>query len=824
MSKDIKPLVDVTTDNEKRAAAEKFLKPIEVDAKKAPESLRCPLSKLIFADPVSTDVAEDQSSEIYEREKIAAWLETKGTDPVNQQTLASKKLTKDSRTLRDVKAFLDQNPMFRDSDQLYLPRSLVTRLETACQQGDIKTIQLLAEQDKRLLSWTFDFEGESYEGKKILHLACQTGVKVAVEELLRLAEARAEGLGLLLLLQEDKSGKTPLQYALEKDPQSELSVYLTQIMGADAEKISKKTRRDQLKQSTLTGEQPGEKVPAQLLLQMEEITEQLQELKKTVENQGKIIQGQQQLIEQMSASLPAHPTPSGFLREDPKVPGYFRYPEKLRMTPQEFRRTLIDDLPSYPLASQISGYLNREQKEVKEEKEFKLVGHKGAIKAMAYLQVDDDKYVLVSLSAAEGAARIWDVETQSCLMVLEDKCSEFSAPPISLYPRIKNRIAFASRNNAGINAVSIWDIEPKKRIVNLVTLNQVSSFFSLSFNHQYDLYAVFSRYIFRTDVDNDENCKFENYTTPLEITAIIFPEVGILSNYTVIGYVDHSIKVYNSYSSVNGKESIALKGHEGPVRGLLALPGNRLISSADDYTIKIWNMTQLTCETLLVMNTFSNWSVLFDGRIRGDNTVWEDIGNMTNRYDGYYTILNNGKILYSGNSDYSITKYRQLLPLKSFTIIDLNFRMELITAKAQVRADEKTILVSTEKLARQNLASLSKALQAVGIQYNHDEKEKAECKEKGRSNSLHAIGVSDEKGTQLTIKTTNLRFEGEGSAQEVAALCQVFSSRQSAAALRKSGLFSTTASAVSSSSSSSSSSMTTSVSTSSSYSPTSTST
>jgi hypothetical protein len=137
--------------------------------------------------------------------------------------------------------------------------------------------------------------------------------------------------------------------------------------------------------------------------------------------------------------------PGGFLSRDKFGSGYV-YPKDISLTLPELRQRLIEDLPfvpSYPSVSYITAYLAKDQKDIKELKSEKinLVGHEEKIKAMAYLAVNWDDCVLVSVS--DKIARIWNIEKNSCQAVLKDHYFA-STPPVSLYNDHSNHIAFLS--------------------------------------------------------------------------------------------------------------------------------------------------------------------------------------------------------------------------------------------------------------------------------------------------------------------------------------------------------------------------------------------
>lgn len=223
-------LADVTEDKERRAKAEALMRPVDVSHIKIPADITDEkFDHVIYRQPVITC-----SGNTYESEKISTWLETNNTDPADNTELENKNLIPNKSCLVRVNQFLDKNPQLRDSAELYLPRRWVVDLELACQNGDLEAIKRLYDLDRRLFSWTFDFTEEkyaTYQGKNILHIVCVRGKPEAIIKLLEFMEKRAEGLALLMLLQRDKHGKLPIQYAMENNANSRLMRAIALKMG-----------------------------------------------------------------------------------------------------------------------------------------------------------------------------------------------------------------------------------------------------------------------------------------------------------------------------------------------------------------------------------------------------------------------------------------------------------------------------------------------------------------------------------------------------------------------------------------------------------------
>jgi WD40 repeat protein/ankyrin repeat protein len=230
-------LPDVTEDKEKRAKAETLMKPVDVRHIKIPADMTDEkFDQVIYREPVITCIGNT-----YESEKISAWLENNNTDPADNTELDNKNLISNKAYLSRVNSFLDKNPQLRDSAELYLPRRWVAELEFACGQGgDLDTIKRLYDLDRRLFSWTFDFTEEKYsvfQGKNILHIICARGKVEAIIRVLEFIEKRVEGLALLMLLQRDKHGKLPIQYAMGNNANALLMRSLLLKMGKHLKEI-----------------------------------------------------------------------------------------------------------------------------------------------------------------------------------------------------------------------------------------------------------------------------------------------------------------------------------------------------------------------------------------------------------------------------------------------------------------------------------------------------------------------------------------------------------------------------------------------------------
>lgn len=224
------PLLDVTEDKEKKSRAEALMRPVDVSQIKIPPTMQDQrFDQLIYREPFIT-----KHGNTYEFERISEWLEKNNTDPADNEKLESKELIPNKGEMSRINLFLDKNPQVRDSAELYLPRRWIKELKEACESANLETIKRLYELDRRLFSWTFDFTEEkyaAYRSKNILHISCVKGKPTAILKLIEYMEKRAEGLALLMLLQEDQQGNLPIHYAMKPESDPQLRCVLALSMG-----------------------------------------------------------------------------------------------------------------------------------------------------------------------------------------------------------------------------------------------------------------------------------------------------------------------------------------------------------------------------------------------------------------------------------------------------------------------------------------------------------------------------------------------------------------------------------------------------------------
>ena len=111
-----------------------------------PEEYYCPLTKKIMLDPV---VASDGYT--YEKEAIENWSKNHTTYPNSEEKISSLTILPNRSLERNIKKFLEQNPLLWETDKIYLSNTLIHKLISAISNSSIQDIENILSQDKRLL-------------------------------------------------------------------------------------------------------------------------------------------------------------------------------------------------------------------------------------------------------------------------------------------------------------------------------------------------------------------------------------------------------------------------------------------------------------------------------------------------------------------------------------------------------------------------------------------------------------------------------------------------------------------------------------------------
>ena len=125
---------------------------------------RCPISKLIMCDPVTTS-----AHQTYEREAIQTWLLSKKTDPMTNAALTDETLLPNVFAKQTIDEFLTKNPELKHTDEIYLPNQLLNVLKKAIIEKNLSDVRRFIQEDNRVLSRML------VDGRTAFHTACELG-------------------------------------------------------------------------------------------------------------------------------------------------------------------------------------------------------------------------------------------------------------------------------------------------------------------------------------------------------------------------------------------------------------------------------------------------------------------------------------------------------------------------------------------------------------------------------------------------------------------------------------------------------------------------
>lgn len=129
-----------------------------------PEEYICPLAQKIMYEPV---IASDGNT--YEREAIDTWLKNHNSSPLTRKKLESKLLIPSLTIEKKIRQFLKLNPEIFDSEEVYLPKYLITELASAIKCNNIIATNKLIKQNRSLLTVYVENDYTA------LHLICEHG-------------------------------------------------------------------------------------------------------------------------------------------------------------------------------------------------------------------------------------------------------------------------------------------------------------------------------------------------------------------------------------------------------------------------------------------------------------------------------------------------------------------------------------------------------------------------------------------------------------------------------------------------------------------------
>ena len=116
-----------------------------------PAHFRCALTHKIMLDPV---YAAD--GECYEREAIELWLQQHDTSPCTTEPMAHKNVCPSNRLKGEIMAFLQQQPLLINSDEIYLSRQLRQQFLQTIADNSVANFTALLQQEPRLLTCDLD--------------------------------------------------------------------------------------------------------------------------------------------------------------------------------------------------------------------------------------------------------------------------------------------------------------------------------------------------------------------------------------------------------------------------------------------------------------------------------------------------------------------------------------------------------------------------------------------------------------------------------------------------------------------------------------------
>jgi len=142
---------------------------------KIPDDYRCPITRQIMVDPVSTS-----DGQTYEREAIEEWLRTKNTSPATGAKLTNKNLTPNIRLKSIISEFIDKNPQVYKDGEVYLKKGALKTVDEAIKKDrSQEVIAIVTKNDPTLLEKTTE------DGYTIFHLICEFGSSSLFKEFMQ---------------------------------------------------------------------------------------------------------------------------------------------------------------------------------------------------------------------------------------------------------------------------------------------------------------------------------------------------------------------------------------------------------------------------------------------------------------------------------------------------------------------------------------------------------------------------------------------------------------------------------------------------------------
>ncbi|MBS0358175.1 MAG: ankyrin repeat domain-containing protein [Proteobacteria bacterium] len=148
-----------------------------------PEECVCPISHSIMIDPVL--LMGDGYT--YEREEIEYWLSANNISPMAHVDLTQedKKVIPNVTQRRAIDAFLNKYPALRESEHIYVSKSLKNELISSVKVSDFNKVSRILEKDIRLMTMSLDDKKET-----LLSTICRCGGINILEPILERLGAR----------------------------------------------------------------------------------------------------------------------------------------------------------------------------------------------------------------------------------------------------------------------------------------------------------------------------------------------------------------------------------------------------------------------------------------------------------------------------------------------------------------------------------------------------------------------------------------------------------------------------------------------------------
>ncbi|MBD3193211.1 MAG: hypothetical protein GF308_21435 [Candidatus Heimdallarchaeota archaeon] len=276
----------------------------------------------------------------------------------------------------------------------------------------------------------------------------------------------------------------------------------------------------------------------------------------------------------------------------------------------------------------LSGVQNREKSKLEEVRKSpkkvahkearnitkKLIGHEGPITSICI----DQKGRIVTI-ARDETIRVWCPQTGNCLKTLDD-LGQHNSKTLTVSP--KNQIiSFPSNTNTKEIPIKIYDIDNEKRrkivFPRGFSVVQISSNNELILFDQHD--HLFKAIAIDTGEVSDLLQNFYSSSSYYQHPKPIEPSVFLLPDKTII--TANKTGVFRSWEWDTEfflvKDSLqTYKGHTAILNAIAQLPDGRIITGAQDETIRLWDP-----ETGKCLKTISFYAKEFDLKVLSNRKI-----------------------------------------------------------------------------------------------------------------------------------------------------------------------------------------------------------